>query len=62
MADNLKISQLNAAAALTGAELVEVVQDGANVKTTTGALVADKLSIADAAAITYLAAIASGAL
>lgn len=32
---NVKISELAAAAALTGAELVEVVQDGANVQTTT---------------------------
>lgn len=37
---NKKISQLNAAAALTGAELIECVQDGANVKTTAGAIVA----------------------
>ena len=31
---NLKISELNAAAALDGTELVECVQDGANVQTT----------------------------
>lgn len=31
---NLKISQLNAADPLDGTELVEVVQDGANVQTT----------------------------
>lgn len=37
MAD-LKISQLSAAAPLTGAELVELVQSGVNVQSTTGAL------------------------
>lgn len=31
---NIKISELTAAGALTGAELVEIVQDGANVQTT----------------------------
>ena len=40
MAANLKITQLNAAAALTGDELIECVQDGANVQTTAGAIVA----------------------
>jgi hypothetical protein len=35
---NLKISQLNDADALTGTELVECVQDGANVKTTAQAI------------------------
>lgn len=38
MAANLKISQLNAAETLTGAELIECVQDGANVQTTATAL------------------------
>jgi len=40
MAANLKISQLNAAETLTGAELIECVQDGANVQTTAEALAA----------------------
>ncbi len=56
MAD-LKISQLNAAAALTGAELVECVQGGANVQTTAQAIVdltpsdGEKITLAQAHAI-----------
>lgn len=37
---DIKISEYDAAAALDGSELVEVVQDGGNVQTTTGAIAA----------------------
>lgn len=48
MADE-KISELDAAATITGTELVPVVQGGATVKTTAGAITADAEAAAAAA-------------